>query len=536
MKNKPQPTETRNGDLPAHRHRCHRYTGFSSGSLWMLLLLTVIFATILAAFLNQASIDETSTKFTYVIDVDNDDEKINWDNYPTTNIELTTTVNIVSSGTYHFAGSLKNGMINVNNPNGQVKLILDNVSIENNSGPVIYCQAAENLVIELIGENSLIDGRQYSAGFDKDVTGVIYSKSDLAFQGDGKLNIMSNYQDGIVGKDDLKFKSGTFVIDSQDDAIRGKDSVYIKDGNFIINSVADAIKTTNLTDVGKGFILIENGNFNIRSSAKGLTATEIILLHGGVFSLETHEDAIRADNYIGIKNGEFHILSGDDAVHADRKIVVDGGELTIVRALEGLESYAVVINGGIIKLNTLDDGINAIEKETATSNEPISPSADKGSCSITINGGDIYINAAGDGIDSNGWIYFNGGTTIVDGPTDDKNSALDATMGMIINGGKIIAIGNGEKVITFSNTSSVYSFSAFLGLFYPAGTKIEIKDEYSNTLISYFSAKAFDHLLIGLPEFDLGIEYSLYIGDTEYHKFFITDIVTIMKFHENEKT
>ena len=226
MKNKRRPTKARNGVLPARRHRYRGYTGFSSGILWLLLFLTVIFAAILATFLNQASVDETSIKFAHTIDIDNDDEKINWDNYPTTNIELTTAVDIASSGTYHLTGSLENGIININNPNGQVRVILDSVSIKNNSGPAIYCQAAENLVIELIGENFLADGQQYSAGFDEDVTGVVYSKSDLIFQGDGKLTISSNYQDGIVSKDDLKFKQGTFVIDSQDDAIRGKDSVY----------------------------------------------------------------------------------------------------------------------------------------------------------------------------------------------------------------------------------------------------------------------------------------------------------------------
>lgn len=495
----------------------------------MLLLLTVIFAAILATFLNQASVDETSIKFAHTIDIDNDDEKINWDNYPTTNIELTTAVDIASSGTYHLTGSLENGIININNPNGQVRVILDSVSIKNNSGPAIYCQAAENLVIELIGENFLADSQQYSAGFDEDVTGVVYSKSDLIFQGDGKLTISSNYQDGIVSKDDLKFKQGTFVIDSQDDAIRGKDSVYIAGGNFIINSVADAIKTTNTNDAGKGFILIENGNFKIESSAKGLKATDIILLYGGNFSLETHGDAIHSGNYIGIVDGELSIVSSDDALHADRKIVIDGGKLIITRALEGLESYSVVINGGTIKANTLDDGINAAEGNLVKDDGLTSLSAENGNCTVTINDGDIYVNAAGDGIDSNGWIYFNGGTTIVDGPSDDANAALDATMGIIMNGGKMIAIGSSGMATPLDNTSSIYSISAFLGSDYPAGTQIEIKDTSLRTLISHTSIKSFDHLSVGLPEFMLGNEYYLYLDGLEYQKFYITDATTTIK-------
>ena len=165
--------------------------------------------------------------------IDNGDLKINWNNYQTYDIELSNTYTITNSGTYHFTGSLTNGSIVVKAAESDVRIILDNVTITNTSGPAIIAYAANDVVIELVGENTLEDASKYSTDLDEDITGAIYSKDDLTFQGDGTLNLVANYEDGIVAKDDLKFSSGTYNIVAVDDGIRGKDSVYIVDGREI---------------------------------------------------------------------------------------------------------------------------------------------------------------------------------------------------------------------------------------------------------------------------------------------------------------
>ena len=161
--------------------------------------------------LGNGSID-TADEVSGTIETGNGDLKINWDKYSTTTVSLdgAESYTITSSGIYHFTGSLTNGAIVVNaGKDAVVKIILDNVTIQNSSGPAIACLEAEDLVIELVGENTLEDGSSYSANYDEDTRGAIYSASDLTLQGTGTLNLTANLEDGIVSKDDLKFNSGT---------------------------------------------------------------------------------------------------------------------------------------------------------------------------------------------------------------------------------------------------------------------------------------------------------------------------------------
>lgn len=375
---------------------------------------------------------------TNFIDIDNGDEKINWDRFESFDFNLSETLNITKSGVYHLTGSLVDQNIVIDVIDGKVKLILDNVTIENSNGPAILCNAASDLVIESVGENTLSDGKPYSINYDEDVTGLIYSKADLTFQGSGLLILTANYQDAIIGKDDLKFKSGTYNITARDDAIRGKDSVYIKGGDFTISAKGDGIKS-------KGFVLIESG---------------------GVY---------------------------------------------ITNSREGIEGQNVFVAGGSLDIVASDDGINV---------------SDSGILEFT--GGKTYINASGDGVDSNGYIHFNGGLVIIDGPTNNGNGALDSTLGIIQTDGTVIALGSSGMAENLGQSSSIYNISVYLEKTAPSKTKIKIKDASGETIISYISAKAFSHLSVGTPDFKLGETYTIYLNDKEYDSFTIYEVVTVV--------
>ena len=500
---------------------------------WRVLFLFIILiaTTIVAVFVNQDVTHEDTTKdFLNAIDIDNGDLKINWDHYQTVDIELSESIVINKSGTYHLTGNLQNGSITVDAHVGEVRLILDNVTINNLAGPAIYCSTAEDLVIELIGENNLSDSYKYSSVYSDDVKGAIYSRADLIFSGNGSLNLVANHEDGIVGKDDLKFINGSYYITSADDAIRGTDSVYIIDGNFILNSTADAIKTTDETNFGKGYILVEKGNFNITSNAKGLKATHNIIIQDGEFSIESHDDAIHSDNYIGIIGGNLSINASDDAIHANSKLIIDDGTITVSQAHEGLEAQVVIINSGTIDLITTDDGINAGGgANQSTTNNPRSEmfNVDE-NCIIAINGGNIHISASGDGIDSNGWLYINDGTIIVDGPIHDGNGALDTGMGIIAKGGEIIALGSSGMAESLSKTSTINNISVYFKKEQSPNTLIEITDSENQTILSYTSAKKFSHLVAGTPKFKLAEKYTIYLNNKKYQDFITSDITTII--------
>lgn len=505
---------------------------------WIFAGIIIIIALVFAIVANINHIDSTSSKIANTIDADNGDLTINWSRYQTYNIDLSESINITQSGTYHLTGSLADGLINIGVKDGEVRLILDNVSITNSDGPAIYCSAAEDLVVELIGESGLSDGASYNTEYDEDVKGAIYSKADLTFQGDGVLNIAGNYEDAIVGKDDVKFNGGTYYITSQDDAVRGKDSIYVVNGNFIINTIANALKTTNATDTNKGFILIENGNLDITTtSGKGLNSASSTLIYGGNLTFNTYDDAIHSNSYVGIAGGVINISSGDDGIHADKELIIDNGAITISKSYEGLEAQVVSINGGDISISANDDGINAGGgADSSAMNRPGAGAFDADeSCILSINGGNIYINAAGDGVDSNGKVYFNGGTTIIDGPTNNGNGALDSGSGIIMQGGEVIAVGAAGMVDPPSSDSSALSISVYFTTVQSSGTTVTIKDQNDNIILEHTSAKTFNHLSASTSTFSLGEAYTIYLNGEKYQDFTINSVTTTIGNNGNFK-
>lgn len=506
---------------------------------WLILIPFIAIAFILAFRVNDESVNDSATKIFSSFAIDNSDAKIKWERYQTVDIELTEALTISSSGTYHLTGSLENAGITVDAGVSEVRLILDNVSIANDSGPAILCYNAENLVIELVGDNTLSDGGEYLSSYNEDVRGVIYSKADLAFGGTGTLNITAKHQDGIVGKDDVKFNSGAYNVIAPSDAILGKDSVHIVSGEYNLESANHSIKSTNTSDYGKGFILVEDGAINIISESKGLRAVNSILINGGNINIDSYDDAIHVENYVGVAGGELSIEAGDDAIHASKEVIIDGGLINITKSYEGIEAKVVNINDGTISIIATDDGINAGDSSDDTAVvDPHKPMQDDPfktdeNCKIVFNGGYVHINSAGDGLDSNGYVYVNDGKIFIDGPTDNGNGALDSGLGFITSGGTVLAVGASGMAGDLGQSSNIFSISVYFSKIQDAGTKVEIKNTNNETIVFHESAKEFDHLAASTTEFVLGDTYTIYLNGEKYQDFKITEIVTTISNSNN---
>ncbi len=421
-----------------------------------------------------------SSNYSQTIDIDNGDNKIDWDEYGNYSVELSETYTITSSGTYYLTGTISDGAVIIKaDSEAAVKLVLNGVTIKNSSGPAIACLSASDLVIEASGENYLEDGKTYSSEWDEDVSGALYTKSDLTLTGEGTLTIKANHADGIVSKDDLTIRSGTYKITAVDDGIRGKDSVHIVDGAIEVTASGDGIKSSNDTDATKGFVLVEGGTITVAAS--------------------------------------------DDGIKAETKLIIDGGTIDITKSYEGLEGQTVTINGGEISVVASDDGINAAGGSDSSSNNPMAADTN---CTITINGGTVYVNAGGDGVDSNGYVYFNGGTVAIDGPTNNGNGALDSGAGIVMNGGTVIAVGASGMAETLGSSSSINNISVYFTSTLAKGTLIEIKNAAGETVLSHTSAKTFNHLSAGTDKFKMGETYTIYINGSEYTSFAISGTTT----------
>ena len=299
------------------------------------------------------------------------------------------TVDITEAGVYIISGSAKNCTIKVNaDSDAKVQLVLDGVSITNDSFPAIYVLSADKCFITTTdSENSLSVTGSFTSDGDTNTDAVIFSKDDLVFNGTGTLKIESAQGNGISGKDDIKFTGGCYEITSKLDGIEAKDQILISGGSFNISSQKDGLHCENDEDNTLGIIYISDGTFSISAAS--------------------------------------------DAIQANTSVTVDGGTFELTAA-EGIESTYVQINGGSLSITASDDGINAGNKN----NSGTTPT-------VEINGGDIKIvmgQGDTDGVDANGNIIINGGT--IDVYTSGSSFDYDGTAEY--NGGTILI--NGSQV------------------------------------------------------------------------------------------
>ncbi len=483
----------------------------------LLLIIPVILVIVLGILLYFHFKDSDNTDVS--INLDTSTENINWDNYSSEEITLSDDLTITKAGVYTLTGTL-NGTVTINT-SGNVKLILDGVTITSSNEPAIYVKNADNVVIYLENgtENTLSDSSTYT-GFDQDVEGAIFSKDDLILEGEGTLILNGNKGDALVSKDDLVINSGTYIITALDDGIRGKDSVYIKGGTFTIKSVCDAIKSTNDTDTTKGFVKIEGGTFNITTtsensgdSAKGIKAVNVVLIEGGIFNITSTDDAVHSNNVVKISGGDFEISSGDDGIHADNELCIDDGTINITKSYEGLEAEKIAINDGNISIVARDDGINA-------------SGSDKNASSISVYGGTIKVSASGDGIDSNGSIYIYGGEVYVDGPTSDGDGALDYDNELVISGGMLVAVGSSGMAQGISSSSSQYGILVNFLNTYKAGDIITIVDSDNNEVLSYTASKTFASICFSASSLQKGETYTVKVNGVSVNIVTIESIAT----------
>lgn len=464
------------------------------------------------------------------------------------------TVTINQGGTYVLSGELTDGQVVVNvNEDEKVHLVLNEVTITNQQGPAILVEQAEKVVTTLASDttNTLTDGDDYQLDADEtEPDATFYSKEDLVINGEGKLKVSGNYNNGIRSKDDLILVSGEYTVNAKNNALKGKDSVQILDGSYTLTTEeGDGIQSNNSDEEDKGYIAIDGGTFKISSgrdgvqaetdvsiqqaeitiktgedeisdeeSYKGIKAGNSLLIQNGTFKLTTADDSLHSDGDIAIKEGKFTLGSGDDGIHADNNLTIDGGTINVTDSNEGLEASVITINDGDITIVASDDGLNASDGSSSDTEEtagqegvPGEEQADD-SLLLAINGGTLHVDAQGDGLDSNGNIEMTGGTVTVDGPTENNNSTLDYEGDFELSGGTLIAAGSSGMAMNVSDTSSQASLGVYFSDTQSAGTIVSLQDSDGNVIATYKPSKDFDHIVISSADLKIDESYTLLSG------------------------
>ena len=300
------------------------------------------------------------------------------------------TETITEEGIYIISGSASNFTVKVEaDSNAKVQLVLDNLSVTNESSPVIYVVSADKCFVTTNGnESTLSVTGKFSADGSTNTDAVIFSKDDLVLNGTGTLTINSSQGNGISAKDDLKITGGTYKITSADDSIEVKDSVSICGGTIEINSSKDGIQCKNTDDESKGSVLIAGGTINITAANDAIQAATVCQIDGGTFNL-TGAEGIEA-TYVQINNGELTISASDDGINAGQKT--------------NYSTPTVEFNGGTTKITMGQGDTDAVDSNG----------------DIYVNGGTIDITATVSSFDYDGNAEYNGGTIIINGSQVDS--------------------------------------------------------------------------------------------------------------------
>lgn len=369
---------------------------------------------------------------------------------------------------------------------------------------------------------------------------------------------------GISGKTGLSFKNATIYVHANNDALKttldaddvAADSTLADLGNMELDGGSYTIVSENGDGISAYRTLYLNPTLlnvttkNAASSTtdgsyKGVKAGTTIYVPSttGTITADTTatysssrasrdsndsvaDDTIHCDGTIKIDGGTFTLASGDDGIHADAGLVVNAGTIHISECYEGLEAADITINGGTIDITSRDDGLNAAGGSNSSSSSSGSGFPDDSfhkpedssstQYQIIINGGTITVDAEGDGIDSNGNIFFKGGTVIVNGPTSGGNGALDygdsSDCVCEISGGTLIAAGAVGMDASPTNGSSQPAVNVRLSSTQSANTYVVLKDSDGNTVLTAQPTKSFQSIVLSCEAMTLGNTYTVYYG------------------------
>ncbi len=431
------------------------------------------------------------------------------------------TVTITKDATHIISGTLSNGMIIVDAPDtAKLQLVLKSVDITSESSAPLYIKEADKVFITLVGDNTLTSGKSFTAIDESNIDATVFSKQDLTFNGSGSLTVSSPAGHGIVGKDDLVFTGGSYIITSASHGIQANDSVRIKSIALSVDSGKDGIHVENSDDTSKGFIYIADGDIKLESEGDGISSGSYIQIEGGELDITAgggsengsksssdsfgqfgggggmHGGMFGGRSYSDTTTTDSDISTSMKGIKSGNSMLISKGTITVNSADDAIHSnISATINGGTFNLASGDDAIHAEDTLTVTNGKFNITECYEGleALHINISGGDITLTADDDGLNaaggtdssgttggrdgmfgggmgghtggmssnSNGSIVISGGTIYIQQGGDgiDANGTLEITGGSITVSG---ANSGDTSILDFDATGTI-SGGTFIG-------------------------------------------------------------------------
>lgn len=252
-----------------------------------------------------------------------------------------------------------------------------------------------------------------------------------------------------------------------------------------------------LTINGTGTLVV-NAAFN-----HGINGKDNVILMSGNYQVTSARSAFKGKDLLAVLDGSYEITAGNDGMHSDGNLGIFGGTIEILESVEGLEGGTIQIADGDISIKSSDDGINASSDE-----EDVTPT-------LYISGGTVVVDAEGDGIDSNGNFYMTDGDVTVYGPVSNGDGALDYDGVFEMSGGQLAAFGMSGMAQGVSDGSTQNALMMTYPKEQAAGTEVVLKNGAGEELYRWSGAKAFNSLVIAVPELTTGESYVLETGESQ---------------------
>ena len=241
-------------------------------------------------------------------------------------------------------------------------------------------------------------------------------------------------------------------------------------------------------------------------------------------SIARNLDFSKAGVKIIIADGSTNTISGgksssyDGAFHSTVTVLITGetkgdGVLNVIGTSEGIElDRHICISGGIVNVAAQDDGINASTDNVAV---------------VFVKGGKVYVNSGlgseGDGIDSNGYIFVEGGE-IISSAKPNADSGLDSNKGIYVDGGRVYATGSSMDMA--ETGSAQPTMNLIFNTNVAASSTVVIKDSSGNEVISFCAnsapfisgtaRKAYKAAIVTDTTFKAKSVYHLYVDGVQY--------------------
>lgn len=396
-------------------------------------------------------------------------------------------ITLTEEAVYEISGKLNDGMIYVDAGDAaKISIILNGAEIICSDNAPLYVLSCDKVFVTLKDntENTLENGGAFTVTDGNNIDGAVFSKSDLTFNGNGALAVISPSAHGIVCKDDLVFTGGNIKISSASHGIDANDSVRVKGTSFEIDSGKDGVHCENEDDAEKGFIYIESGVFNVSAEGDGLSAGASLSVKDGTFdilsgggsenaqqqaysfrggvmgskgdmnpnggkggpmgpggmrpdgNLQPEADAssedseslkgLKAEGCIDISGGTFTFDTADDSIHSNSDIIISEGTFNISSGDDGVHADEnLTISGGAFDITESYEGLEALHIKISEGD-------------ITLTASDDGLNAAG-GTDGSGAGGFYGGDMFGGGMSAGNGS-------IVISGGKVYITASGDGI------------------------------------------------------------------------------------------